>query len=106
MGERGRFMRRVMMIGAGAAALLGLAAPATAGDPVATPASASPGSGNGSAADSAPPRHWDGTAFGANGGVVVMTLSKPRPEPQPRTDVSPAEQRKRASAQRPSRQSD
>jgi hypothetical protein len=106
MGERGRFMRRFMIVGAGAAALLGLAAPATAGDPVAAPASASPGSGNGSAADSAPPRHWDGTASGANGGVVVMTLSKPRPEPQPRTDVSPAEQRKRASAQRPARASD
>jgi hypothetical protein len=103
MGERGRFMRRVMMIGAGAAGLLALAAPATAGDPVAAPAAAGPGSGNGSAAGSAPPRHWDGTASGANGGVVVMTLSKPQPQPQPRADVSPAEQRKRASAQRPQR---
>ena len=93
-------MRRVMLIGACSAGLLGLAVPATAGEPVAEPAPVGAGGANGSADGSAPPREWDGAPAAGSGQVVVMTLSKPRRQPQPRT-ASEAELRKHAPAGRP-----
>jgi hypothetical protein len=92
-----------MLIGAWSAALLGLAAPATAVEPIAQPAS--PGAANGSAEDVSTVEAMDATA-GANGRVVIMTLSKRRPEPEPRTASSPGELGKRALSGRPPRKSD
>jgi hypothetical protein len=93
------------MIGAGAAGLLGLvglAAPAAAGDPIAQPAPASSAAGGGSPAGEATPEEWDGPASGATGRVVVMTLSKRPPQPEPRTASNPGELSKHALAKRPS----
>jgi hypothetical protein len=94
-----------MLIGAGSAALLGLAAPATAGDPIAQPAPVSPAAGNSSAGSAATPEEWDGAPSGATDRVVIMTLSKPRAEPEPKSASNPGELRKRALAKRPQRAS-
>jgi hypothetical protein len=62
----------------------GLSAPATAAEPV--------------------PEEWDGAPSAATGRVVIMTLSKRRPEPEPKT-ADPGELRKHALAKRPPRRS-
>jgi hypothetical protein len=90
-------MRGVMMMGACSAALLGLAAPAAAVEPAAQPAG--PGASKGPADDALLPGV---AAPGPNGQMVVMTLSKPRPNPQPKSVADPAELRRHAPAGRPS----
>lgn len=100
-GEKGRVMRCVMMIGAWAAGLLVLAAPATAAEPVAAPANS--GAGDGSADSAATPAEWDGAPSAATGRVVIMTLSKPRAEPEPKSASDPRDLRKRALSGRPPR---
>lgn len=94
-------MRWETMVGAWSAGLLGLAAPAMATDPVAEPTPASPSSGNGSADGAATPGETDGTPSSASGRVLIMTLSKPRPEPAPRTASDAGELSKHALAKRP-----
>jgi hypothetical protein len=94
-------MRRVMSFAAWSAALLGLAAPATAAEP----APASSGAGEDPAGSAAAPAEWDGAPSAATGRVVVMTLSKPRAVPEPKTASDPAELRKRGLAKRPPRAS-
>jgi hypothetical protein len=91
-----------MMIGAWPAVLLGLSAPATAAEPV--PAPANSGAGDGPADSAATPEEWDGAPSAATGRVVIMTLSKRRPEPEPKT-ADPGELRKHALAKRPPRRS-
>ena len=93
------------MMGAWSAALLGLAAPATAADPIAEPAPASPAAGNGSADGAATPEEAYGTASGASGPVLIMTLSQRRPEPEPKTGSDPRELSKHALSRRPPKMS-
>jgi hypothetical protein len=90
-----------MTIGAWSAGLLVLATPATAAEAIAQSAQASSGAEGGSAESAANPEQWDGAPSAATGRVVVMTLSKPRPEPQPRTAADPRELSKHALARRP-----
>jgi hypothetical protein len=91
-------MRRIVAIGACSAGLLGFAVPAAASQPLGEPAPA--GALSGPAEDPPAPQSWDGAPSGASGQVVVMTLSKPRPNPEPRAS-SPQELRKHASSRRP-----
>ncbi len=90
------------MIGAWSAGLLGLAAPAMASDLAAQPAPASSGAENGSTDGATSAEEPDGTASGANGPMLIMTLSKRQPEPEPRT-ANPGELSKHALSKRPPR---
>lgn len=102
-GEEGPVMRCVMMIGAWSAGLLVLSAAATAAEPI--PAPASSGAGDDSAGSAATPEEWDGAPSAASDRIVIMTLSKPRAEPEPKTASDPGELRKRALSKRPPRMS-
>lgn len=99
-------MRSVKMIGAWSAGLLVLSAPATAAEPIPAPAPASSGAGHDSAGSAATPEEWDGAPSAATDRIVIMTLSKPRAEPQPKTASNPGDLRKRGLAKRPPRASD
>jgi hypothetical protein len=90
-----------MTIGAGSAVLLALAAPATAADPSGGAAPPSPGAGNRSEEGVPTADAMDNSASGANGRVVVMTLSRPQPGPEPRASSNPADLRKHRMAKRP-----
>ena len=97
-------MRSVMMAGACSACLLGLGAPAAAVEPNAAPASG--GSWIGTADSAANPDVPGDTSSGESARVLIMTLSKPQREPEPRTASEPGELRKRALSRRPPRLSD
>jgi hypothetical protein len=97
---------RVMMIGAWSAALLGLSAPATAGDPAAGREAAGPVASNGWGEDVATADALGDDPSGAKGRVVVMTLSKPQPQPAPRTDADPGELSRHALSKRPPKKAD
>jgi hypothetical protein len=84
-------MRKITIVGACWMALVA-AAPATAGDPAAQPAPTSSQTANGAAPSA------------AGGHMLIMTLSTPKAEPQPRT-ADPRDLSKHILAARPAKPS-